>query len=251
LRALLALAGAPPGRARAFEPAFVHESAVKERLAERSNERLEFLGDAVLGCVAARYLYERYPAAPEGELALRKSSLVSDAALASSAERLEFDALLVLGRGLAKLPAARRRSVLADAFEAFVAVLYLACGFEIAEGFVTREHIAEVERIGASLDDPKTLLQEWAQKRYATLPSYADRFEGPDHDRTFVAQVSVNGEALASGAGPSKKAAQRAAAAAALETLRSRYDDVQGHVLSQPAPRTQRKGAVAAKRRRS
>src|SRR5271163_55181 len=110
LRALLARAGLPQGDTAAFEAAFVHESAVREKLAERSNERLEFLGDAVLGFLVARLLCERYPGAPEGELALRKSSLVSDVAIAATAERLGFEALLVLGQGLANLPAARRRS---------------------------------------------------------------------------------------------------------------------------------------------
>src|ERR1700694_2383871 len=119
MRALLALAGVADADGAAFEGAFIHESAVREGRAERSNQRLEFLGDAVLGFSVARWLYERYPGAPEGELALRKSSLVAGAARAATAERLGFETLLVLGQGLANLPSARRRSALADAFEAF------------------------------------------------------------------------------------------------------------------------------------
>ncbi len=253
MRALLAVAGvpraatAPNALVDAFDAAFVHESAARERLAPRSNERLEFLGDAILGFVVARSLCERYPDATEGELALRKSSLVSDTALAATAERLGFDPLLLLGAGLANLPFARHRSALADAFEAFLAVLHRECGLERVEAFVMREHVAERERLGGAIDDPKTMLQEWSQRRFATVPAYEERFEGPDHERTFFADVLV-ADVRASGSGPSKKEAQRAAAAAALALLGERYDDVAPRALSAARkPRRQ----VAAKRVRS
>ena len=113
-----------------LEAAFVHESAVREKLAERSNERLEFLGDAILGMVVARDLFERYPNASEGELTLRKAALVNDETLATSAERLGLEPLLLLGAGLANAPSARRRSTLANAFEALVAVVYSEAGLE-------------------------------------------------------------------------------------------------------------------------
>jgi ribonuclease-3 len=235
LRTLLATAGAPHANPLDFELAFVHESAVKERLAERSNERLEFFGDAVLGFVVARSLYERYPDAAEGELALRKSALVSDLALAETADRLEFGPLLVLGAGLAKLPPVRRRSALADAFEAFVAALYRTCGIDVAAAFVVREHVLAWELRGQPLDDPKTLLQEWTQKHAAGVPQYALRFEGPDHERTFFAEVRVDESVQAAGSGASKKAAQRAAAARALELLAERYDDVRPREFSKVA----------------
>ncbi|MBD5633254.1 MAG: ribonuclease III [Candidatus Eremiobacteraeota bacterium] len=237
MRALLAVAGVPHAASApnavvdAFEAAFVHESAVKEKLAPRSNERLEFLGDAILGVAVARSLYERYPEAREGELALRKSSLVSDASLAASAERLGFEPLLVLGAGLANLPPARRRSALADAFEAFLAVLQRECGWPAVEAFVMREHVAERERLGGTIDDPKTVLQEWSQRHCGAVPSYVDRFEGPEHERTFHVEVSVH-DVCASGSGPSKKEAQRAAAAAALALLAERFDDVEPRALS-------------------
>jgi ribonuclease-3 len=253
LRALLALAGVPRGarasneRVDLFGAAFVHESAVKEKLAPQSNERLEFLGDSILGFVVARSLFERYPDAAEGELALRKSSLVSDAALAATAERLGFDALLVLGAGLANLPPTRRRSALSDAFEAFLAVLQRECGFDVVEAFVMREHVAVREGLGGTIDDPKTILQEWSQRRLASVPAYVDRFEGPDHDRTFHAEVAV-GDVRTAGTGRSKKEAQRAAAAAALAVLAERYDDVAPKALSR-ARKTRR--PVAAKGSRS
>jgi len=234
LRALLALAGVPKAGLLPFEAAFVHQSAVKEGLAERSNERLEFLGDAVLGFVVARSLVERYPDADEGELALRKSSLVSDEALAATAERLGFAELVVLGAALAKLPPARRRSALADAFEAFLAVLALECGMEAAAAFVGARHVAEREKLQPAVADPKTVLQEWAHRRSGRGPEYATRHEGPDHERTFFARVSVPGEVDAEGSGSSKKIAERAAAARALEVLGERYDDVTPRPLSRP-----------------
>lgn len=234
LRALLTRARAKRVDIAAFDAAFVHESAVKERLAERSNERLEFLGDAILGFTVARSLYERYPAADEGELTLRKAALVADSALAATAERLGFEALLLLGAGLAKMPLARRRSALADAFEAFLAVLAQQCGLDVVADFVQREHVAERERLGAGIDDPKTMLQEWTQRRFGAVPEYHERFEGPDHERIFFADVTVDGDVRAEGSGPSKKIAQRAAAARALEMLAERYDDVAPRALSSP-----------------
>jgi ribonuclease-3 len=232
MRALLRRVAVRKVEAAALEAAFVHPSAVHEGRATGSYERLEFLGDAILGLVVARWLYKRYPNASEGELSLRKSSLVSDLALAATAERLEFGELVVAGGGLAT--ARRRISVLADVFEAFIAALYLEAGFEKVAAFVVRQHLSEREKAGATLDDPKTLLQEWSQRRYAVVPSYRERFEGPAHDRTFHAEVAVNDEVLAGGSGSSKKTAQRAAAASALEVLRERSEDIAPRELSAP-----------------
>ncbi len=252
LRALLALAGAAQAKPAAFEAAFVHESAVREELAERSNERLEFLGDAVLGLVVARSLCERYPEADEGELALRKSALVADAALAATAERLGFGGLLVLGAGLAKLPPPRRRSALSDAFEAFLAALFEQCGLDVVAEFVLREHVREHESRGGVIDDPKTVLQEWSQRRFGSVPLYRERFEGPDHERTFYAEVTVAGDVRAEGSGPSKKLAQRAAAARVLEVLGERFDDVAPRALSAPvATAVRSRRSTSAKRGRA
>jgi ribonuclease III len=217
-----------------LETAFVHESAVREKLAERSNERLEFLGDAILGMVVARDLFERYPNASEGELTLRKAALVNDETLATSAERLGLEPLLLLGAGLANAPSARRRSTLANAFEALVAVIYREAGLEAVSRFIEREHVAELERIAQSIEDPKTILQEWTQKRYTVVPTYTERAEGPAHERTFFSQVAVLDEILAAGSGPTKKAAQRAAAESALELLRERYGDIAAREFSAP-----------------
>lgn len=233
LRALAARSGANVDIDK-LDAAFVHESAFRERLAAGSNERLEFLGDALLGFVVARALYERYPEASQGELTLRKAALVNDAALAATAERLDFEPLLRLGASLANAGAARPRSILSDAFEAFLAALYLEAGLEAVAGFVAREHVAQHESKPLPLDDPKTLLQEWSQRRFAEVPAYVERFDGPPHERVFFSEVSVAGSVLAAGSGPSKKAAQREAAARALEVVRERYGDVETRNYSSP-----------------
>ncbi len=237
LRALLSrldLKGIEPAQ---IEPAFVHESAVRENAAERSNERLEFLGDAILGMIVARWLCDAFPEAREGELALRKAALVSDEANARTAERLGFDSLIVYGAGLANLPEARRRSSLGDAFEAFVATLHGLVGPAETSAFVVREHVEPNVAAGLAWNDPKTVLQEWTQKHYATTPVYRERAEGPPHERTFVAHVVVDKEVLAEGAGSTKKIAQRTAAARALERLRATHDDVPDlAAMSRPEP---------------
>jgi len=232
IRTLMALAGARDADVHAFDAAFFHESAVREHLAPQSNERLEFLGDAVLGFSVARSLYERYGAAAEGELALRKSSLVSDSALAATAERLGFEFLLLLGAGHASESSARRRSALADAFEAFLAVLHRECGMAVVDAFLMREHIAPREALGTVIDDPKTILQEWVQRHYKVVPAYTDHSEGPAHERMFSAEVVVDGDLRAAGRGSSKRAAQRAAAAQALILLAQRHDDVAPRALT-------------------
>jgi ribonuclease-3 len=216
----------------------VHDSAAKEAAegagpAIVSNQRLEFLGDALLGFVVARYLFDRYPEASEGELTLRKASLVRDAALAQTAERLGFGPLLVLGKGLAG-KGGPTRSMLADAFEAFVACLGRAAGADVAAEFVRREHVEPLEAAAEPVDDPKTALQEYSQRRWTAAPRYHDRFEGPPHERRFIAEVEVEGERLAAGEGPSKKEAQRAAAARALAVLSERHGDVEARKLSRP-----------------
>lgn len=229
-----------------FDAAFVHESAFRERLAAQSNERLEFLGDAILGFIVAEDLVRRYPRADEGELTLRKHALVRDEALVATAQRLGFEPLLVLGSGLGAAPAETRRSLLADAFEAFLAVLHREAGLGAVTAFVLREHVAYVERTPLA-GDPKNVLQEWSQRRFGATPVYASRAEGPDQRRIFHADVSVEGDTLASGSGASKKEAERAAAAAALTVVQARHGDVTLRTLSEPEPES--KPARAVKRR--
>lgn len=230
LRALLRRAGAKDVDPSAVIQAFVHPSAARERVDEArlaggefaSNQRLEFLGDTVLGYAVARYLFAHYPEANEGELALRKAALVSDVVLAQTADRLGFAQLLVLGAGQAQQSGGPVRTMLADSFEAFVAALSEAAGLDVAAAFVEKQHIAKLEREARPLRDPKTLLQEWSHKHLHATPSYTESHDGPAHARTFHATVGIEGEWLGEGFGPSKKEAQRAAAAAALEVLANR-----------------------------
>ncbi len=223
LRALLRLCGA------AIDPdtidqAFVHESASREG-GGPSYERLEFLGDAILGYVAARWLFERYPNETEGELTRRKAIVVSGEACAQTARRLEFGDLLVLGHGLDTEAGRDNTSVLSDAFEAFVAALARTAGIDVAARFIETEHLMHTDRADASESDAKTRLQELTQAKYGMIPIYFERAEGPAHDRRFTSRVRVQDEIVGEGIGSSKKAAQQNAAVVALALLRGRETD--------------------------
>jgi ribonuclease-3 len=222
LRALLDLAEVPAESLEAIDRAFVHESAAKEQQIH-SNERLEFLGDAVLGLIVSGWLYATYPDEKEGTLAKRKAAIVSDSANARTARRLGFGDLVHLGAGERAHGGKERASILADAFEAFVAALFLEHGFPAAQRFVEREHIANVDHEHAAVADAKTQLQELTQASLGCTPVYREKGEGPPHQRVFTSTVTVNGEALGTGTGPSKKAAQQSAAAAALHILQERF----------------------------
>jgi ribonuclease-3 len=223
LRALLAQSGAPDLDPAAVEAAFVHESAARESAGRgASNERLEFVGDAILGMVAARWLYATYPASPEGELARRKNALVSGEACARTARRLGFGSLVLLGVGMQTTGGSDNTSILADAFEAYVAALYFATDMPLVARFVEQEHLAQVDGPEIAEADAKTALQEFTQGRYGTIPAYYERMEGPPHDRRFTSQVRVGADVLGEGIGPSKKAAQQSAAAMALAALKAR-----------------------------
>ena len=222
LRSLLRTSGLSRIKSAAVERAFVHDSAVlAERLvdANASNQRLEFLGDAVLSLVTARWLYLRYPDEREGELTRRRAALVNDAMLAHTARRLGFGDIMVLGAAEAAAGGAQRESILAGAFEAFIGALYLDAGLAAAERFIVRAHLTTVEHAEMASADPKTALQELTQARMGTTPTYIDAASGPAHSRTFTSSVLVRGQLLGEGMGSSKKAAQRAAAQIALSVL--------------------------------
>jgi ribonuclease-3 len=221
LRALLKLCGVPELDVATIEAAFVHESAARES-AGPSNERLEFFGDAILGFVTARFLYKRYPSAAEGELTRRKAALVSGEACAITARRLAFGELMLLGHGMRNDGGADNTSILADAFEAFIAALLGATDLERTAAFIEAEHLERLDRAELVAADAKTALQEFTQGRLAQTPLYFERAEGPAHDRRFTSQVRVGDEVLGEGIGASKKLAQQSAAAMALAALRRR-----------------------------
>jgi ribonuclease III len=222
LAALLKASGLADIDPAHIEPAFVHESAAREG-AGPSNERLEFFGDAILGYVTARWLCARYPEAPEGELHRRKAALVSGDACAQTARRIGLGELMRLGVGMRQTGGAHNASILADAFEAYVAVLALHADLERVARFIETEHLAQLDRVDTGEADAKTALQEFTQARAAGVPLYFERAEGPAHDRRFTSQVRVGDEVLGEGIGPSKKAAQQSAAAMALALLRTRH----------------------------
>jgi ribonuclease-3 len=198
--------------------ALTHRSAAGARGAG-SNERLEFIGDRVLGLIVAEWLLEKFPAEREGELGPRLAALVSKPALAAVAEANGLAALLAVAPGEAKRGVRERATVLADALEATIGALYLDAGLAGARDFIRRVLGGFVDRQFTPPKDPKTALQEWGLKRALALPLYeVTEQSGPPHAPHFVIRVTV-GEQAASGAGSSKRAAEQAAASALLALL--------------------------------
>lgn len=186
-----------------------------------SNERLEFVGDSVLGLVTASALYARFPDMPEGKMTRLRSELVCEQSLWDVAERLELGRWLLLGRGEESSGGRTRHSILADCVEAVIAAMYLDGGMEPAERFV-REHVLSKldDGAGTLMRDWKTELQELIQRKPGRTLSYAMTGEsGPDHLKSFSAAVSMNGTVIGTGEGRTKKEAEQAAARAALESM--------------------------------
>lgn len=204
-----------------FRQALTHKSSVPETPLE-SNERLEFLGDAVLGLVIARHLYDQFPEREEGDLAKSRSLVVSKAALADAARRMDLVTLLKLGATEEAMGGRSRSSLIADAYEAILAVVYLESGLEAAREFALQTLAPALDHMQAAADlrDPKTILQEYCQAQKEPLPVYRIVDErGKPHDRTFVAEVVLLGKVFGKGSGKSKKEAEQAAANAALAHL--------------------------------
>lgn len=199
-----------------------HRSWCAENPGTSSNERLEFLGDAVLGLVVTVHLFRTYPTMPEGELAKVRASVVNSAALAEIATSLEVGESLLLGKGEAQSGGREKPSILADAAEALIGAIYLDRGWEAAERLVMDllgERI-ELGAAGPGGHDYKTRLQELCARVFDQLPVYSVRDEGPDHAKEFEAVVRVMGAAHGTGRGRSKKQAEQAAAREAWELLR-------------------------------
>jgi ribonuclease-3 len=218
LRALLKKAHAAPAELQPFEQAFTHESAARER-SQLSNERLEFLGDSVLGFVAATWLYQEHPDKDEGWLTRRKAAIVNDRALAQTALRLGFPEMMQLGEGMARAGGAQNETILADAFEAFLGALFLRYGESKTRRFLVEHHLRQVDLSEASVMDAKSRLQHVMQERYRQVPVYRDDAVGTPQEPRFTSQVILKDTVLGSGTGRSKKQAQLEAASKALETL--------------------------------
>jgi ribonuclease-3 len=209
---------------RLLEEALTHKSFVNEQrtAAASDNERLEFLGDAVLSLVVSEQLATLLPQSPEGALSKHKARLVSESMLAGVAKRLKLGSYLRLGRGEELSKGREKESLLADAVEAVIAAVHLDGGLEASRRVVARLFMQEFSQVASQRhrpgeDDYKTQVQEWCQRRFDSLPSYAVvRESGPDHDKVFEVEVSVNGEVVGRGTGRSKKEAEQSAAKQAL-----------------------------------
>jgi ribonuclease-3 len=202
----------------ALRQALTHSSYAAEHGGE-SNERLEFLGDAVVDLAVADFIVVNYPDFNEGASSVLRSRVVNEDSLATAARELALGDYLRMGRGVVKEKGDERSSLLADAFEAIVAAVYLERGFEAAqEVVVARLREAIVEASHGDTLDAKTRLRRWAETEGLGAPVYEVTSSGPSHDVTFLATVSV-GSVLASASGPSKKRAEANAATAAWEEL--------------------------------
>jgi ribonuclease-3 len=187
------------------------------------NQRLEFLGDAILGAVLAEQLYEKFPEADEGLLTKSRAKLVNAASLAEHGRSLDLGAHLILSRGEENSGGRARASALADAFESLLGAIFLDGGFESARQFILREFSADCAELALpeGIQNPKGELQELLQARSPVAPVYhLISAEGPDHNRDFVCAVLHEGRELARGSGKSKKNAESDAALAALKQLR-------------------------------
>jgi ribonuclease-3 len=201
---------------------FAHRSVSNESGYKENNERLEFLGDAILGAVTADLLYKVLAGKPEGELAKIKSVVVSEDVLSGVARELQIDSLLLLGKGEDLSGGRQKNAILADAMEALIGALYLDSGYKAAFAFVGRWMGPEIRRV---LDnrhhrDYKSLLQEFTQREYQNYPVYRlVKRSGPDHSRLFWMEVRINDRAFGPGMGKNKKSAEQEAAKIAYEHL--------------------------------
>ena len=203
--------------------ALTHRSFSYENSGVPHNERLEFLGDSVLGIVVTETLYRAFPDLPEGQLAKLRAAVVNARALASLSEALGIGTYLLLGRGEETTGGRQKASILADAMEAVIGAIYLTGGMAGVSGFIHRcvdPMIAESARLGAGLDW-KTSLQEAAANADLGVPEYLVEGFGPDHEKEFTAQVRVGGRLLGEGRGRSKKVAEQQAAEAAYLALQA------------------------------
>ncbi|MGF1653019.1 MAG: ribonuclease III [Actinomycetales bacterium] len=204
-----------------MERALVHRSWSYENGGVPTNERLEFLGDAVLGLIVADALFRRHPDLDEDQLSRMRIAVVSRAALASVGRVLGVGDAVLLGRGEQAQGGRDKDSILEDTTEALIGAVYLAHGMDVARDVVLRVADPLLRTAGAAVDaDRKTALQVLAAQRGLASPRYDTDGEGPVHDRTFTSRVQLGDDVLGTGVGRTKKAAEHAAAAAAVDVLR-------------------------------
>jgi ribonuclease-3 len=205
-----------------LQNALTHSSYANERWHNslKSNERLEFLGDSVLGMVVAEYLYRTFPDRPEGELTRMRADMVCEKSLAGVAARINLGMHMMLGNGEEQGGGRNRESILADAVESVIAACFLDGGMSAARKFIEQFTLVEVPVRKLHNADYKTALQELVQQKKNQVLSYRLTGEsGPDHDKRFDVEVTLNGNVVGIGSGSSKKRAEQMAAQCALENL--------------------------------
>ena len=206
-----------------LQNALTHSSYANERWHDglRSNERLEFLGDSILGMVVAEHLYKNFPDRPEGELTRMRADMVCETSLAAVAAQLDLGKHLLLGHGEEQGNGRSRASTLADAVESIIAASFLDGGMAAAEGIIRRFILCNVPVGKLHNTDYKTALQELVQQKKNQVLTYTLVGEsGPDHDKQFFVEVALNGQPIGKGSGSSKKRAEQDAARAAIESLK-------------------------------
>ena len=206
-----------------LQNALTHSSYANERWHNSllSNERLEFLGDSILGMAVAAYLYHNFPDRPEGELTRMRADMVCETSLAAIAVRLDLGKHLLLGHGEERFGGRNRASILADAVESVISAAYLDGGIEAARGIITRFVLCNVPVNKLQNADYKTALQELVQQKKNQVLCYQLVGEsGPDHDKVFTAQVLLNNQIIGEGTGSSKKRAEQDAARVAMDRLK-------------------------------
>jgi ribonuclease-3 len=204
-----------------LELALTHSSYANENKLKKNNERFEFLGDSVLGFVTAEYLFTEFKNRPEGEMTKLRAAVVCEKSLFKFAEQINLGKYILLGRGEDSTGGRNRPSVVSDAFEAVVAAIYLDGGMEAAKPYILG-FIKEAVKRETSFKDNKSLLQEYIQRVKGNTLAYEEvGEEGPDHDKTFVFRVKLNGEVIGEGKGRSKKEAEQNAAGIALEKIQN------------------------------
>lgn len=204
-----------------FNTAFIHPTyAFESKRSIESNQRLEFLGDAVLGLIVGEYLFHTFLDFPEGKLTKTRAALVCEHTLAGKAKEIDLGSYLLLGKGEKSNKGNERPSILADCFEAVIGAIYLDCGIAKAKAFILGTIIQELDSVLVKAADSKTLLQELLQKRGQENVSYQllDE-EGPDHDKSFKIGVYYQNRLLANAWGKNKKEAEQKAAQLAMETM--------------------------------
>jgi len=204
--------------------ALTHRSYLNEHreYAGSHNERLEFLGDAVLELAVTDFLFKKFPAKPEGELTSYRAALVNTVSLAETAQTLDINAFLLLSKGESKDTGRARDVILADAFEAIIGAIYLDAGYEAAEAFVAKTLCNKIDDVIAkrSYQDAKSRFQEIAQEKRGMTPAYTTLSEsGPDHAKVFTVGVFIGTAEVARGEGVSKQEAEQKAAQAGLDKM--------------------------------